>query len=1127
MAKRKADQAEPRYAQRHREAMAERSKERHAAAADIGEIPDVVNPARRASCEKNLELFLQTYFPYSTGLSPFSEDHRYVISRIQICLLEGGRYVNAVYRGFAKALALDTPIPTPTGWTTMGAINQGDVVFDESGRPCLVTLVTPTMGDRDCYRVSFDDGESVVCCGDHLWTVQDGYLRKTATLTTTELIRGIEHNGETKTNRKNRYSIPVTSSLQTNRSEEPWLISPYILGVWLGDGNTDTNHVTIGDTDAEATAALIRSEGETVSKCKAPLRYLVGAGGRGTSAQFAVRANVVAMIASGMSSQEIAEKTSLPYRSVCNVRYRGDRGSRQSLICRLRELGVLGNKHIPTAYLRASENDRWALLQGLMDTDGTVSKTGHCSYSTKLPILRDGVRELLWSLGIKNTAGMFVKDGRSYYQVRFTAYANRSCFRLSRKTARLRECQKTQLSRTRRIVSICPVESVPVRCIQVDSPSRLYLCGRAMIPTHNTTIAENSSIWAVLYGHRKFVPIFGSDSIAASQSIDSIKEELYDNDLLFEDFPEACFPIRALEGKYQRCGSQTYQGERTKIEWKADLIQLAHIPGAACSSAILTARGITAGLRGLKVKMPDGSNQRPDAVLLDDFQTDESAGSALQVSKTLATIRKAIVKLGGHRKGLAVIANGTVIYPDDAVSILLDDPAWQGKRIPMVKAWPACEPDCKTDHHVSACPMAHWLGKYKDLRSTYDESVLGDQHRAWRDATEYYRSNRSLMDRGAIVSWQTCYDKEHEISALQHAMNALIDDGAEAFASEYQNDPLKPKTQQSPVVGSELVKRLNNCPRGTVPEGASTLTAFVDVQQEVLFWLVAGWSANFDGHVIDYGTFPDQQRSFFSLNELRHPLSTLYPELGLEARLRAALEALSEDLLGRAFQLQAGDGYVRIDKLGIDTGYQAPTVQAFVSQSANRERLQATKGWASTAATVEMGAWKARSGERRSPTGDWIIQGPPKRLLLYDANSWKSFVSSRLKVPLGGHGALMLFGSSDRAHAMFADHVTAEFPRPKPGRGRMFDAWECHAGRDNHLWDCLVGAGVLASVLGASLPETKAAPKKRRQSLTEMYGQAKGVAVAESRPPETVGAVSAKKKLSLSDLYARNRGARR
>ena len=644
-----------------------------------------------------------------------------------------------------------------------------------------------------------------------------------------------------------------------------------------------------------------------------------------------------------------------------------------------------------------------------------------------------------------------------------------------------------------------------------------------------TTIAENSAIWAVLYGHRKFVPIFGADSIAASQSIDSIKEELYDNDLLMEDFPEACWPIRALEGKYQRCGSQTYQGERTKIEWKADLIQLAHIPGAACSSAILTARGITAGLRGLKVKMPDGSNQRPDAVLLDDFQTDESAGSALQVSKTLATIRKAIVKLGGHRRALSTIANGTVIYPDDAISVLLDDPAWQGKRIPMVKTWPACEPDCKADHHVQACPMAHWLGRYKDLRSTYDESLLGDQHRAWRDATAYYLERQELMDRGALVSWQTCFDKEHEVSALQHAMNALIDDGPEAFASEFQNDPLRPKTMQSPVVGSELVKRLNNVPRGTVPEGVSILTAFVDVQQEVLFWSVVGWSADFSGHVMDYGTFPDQQRPFFTLGELRHPLSSVFPGLGIEAQIRAGLESLTAELLGRAFPLQAGEGYLRLDKSGIDTGYQGSTVLAFVSQAASRERIQASKGWASTAATVEMGAWKTRAGERRSPTGDWIIQGPPKRLLMYDANAWKSFVSARLKSPLGSPGALMLFGSSDRAHAMFADHVTAEFPRPKQGRGRVFDAWECQPGRDNHLWDCLVGSAVVASTLGAALPETKAAPRKPRKSFSEMYGQSKGGTTISAKPTQDQGggAATKKKKLSLSDLYARNRGAKR
>ena len=70
-----------------------------------------------------------------------------------------------------KALALDTPLPTPTGWTTMGSVQVGDTLFDESGAPCRVTAATNVMLNRPCYSVRFSDGSSIIADADHLWAV--------------------------------------------------------------------------------------------------------------------------------------------------------------------------------------------------------------------------------------------------------------------------------------------------------------------------------------------------------------------------------------------------------------------------------------------------------------------------------------------------------------------------------------------------------------------------------------------------------------------------------------------------------------------------------------------------------------------------------------------------------------------------------------------------------------------------------------------------------------------------------------------------------------------------------------------------------------------------------------------
>jgi hypothetical protein len=160
-------------------------------------------------------------------------------------------------------------------------------------------------------------------------------------------------------------------------------------------------------------------------------------------------------------------------------------------------------KHIPPAYLRASIEQRLALLQGLMDTDGHIDPRGRCEFTTVLPRLADDFSELLYTLGIKHTVRQkeaFAvtagerRRGRTAHRFSFMVYNDRPVFCLTRKR-RLqasREGRRTTETERRRIVAVEPVPSVPVRCIQVDSPSRLYLAGRAIIPTHNTELVNNA-----------------------------------------------------------------------------------------------------------------------------------------------------------------------------------------------------------------------------------------------------------------------------------------------------------------------------------------------------------------------------------------------------------------------------------------------------------------------------------------------------------------------------------------------------------------------------------------------------------------------------------------------------------
>ena len=166
-------------------------------------------------------------------------------------------------------------------------------------------------------------------------------------------------------------------------------------------------------------------------------------------------------------------------------------------------------KHIPKEYLRASICDRFALLQGLMDSDGSCDlKKRSCEFSSTSKAIADGFAELISSLGFKAVMGEREPScsykgvkvfGNTSYRFSFIAYDNTPVFRLKRKLCRQpnKEGRRTSETLRRRIVSITPTPSVPVRCIQVNSPSNLYLAGKAFIPTHNTELLLVTMTWTV------------------------------------------------------------------------------------------------------------------------------------------------------------------------------------------------------------------------------------------------------------------------------------------------------------------------------------------------------------------------------------------------------------------------------------------------------------------------------------------------------------------------------------------------------------------------------------------------------------------------------------------------------
>ena len=331
-----------------------------------------------------------------------------------------------------KALALDTPIATPSGWTTMGELSVGDHVYGADGKPCTVTWVSPTWTGRDCYEITTRDGERIVADTAHEWVARVNPKRPFRTVESHVLARP----------RGKAMQIAGPAPLDGEDARLP--LDPYVMGVWLGDGHSAGPRLTTADQ-------------EVVNRIRA-----AGYPCRPTRARYGW--------------------TLVPEQC---------RSRRSPVRAALEEAGVLGDKRVPISYLRGSRKQRLALLQGLIDSDGYVTPKGQVEYCSTSRRLAEGVRELVYTLGAKAVIGeeratVNGRDCGPKYRVRF--YLDNAAH-IERKRSR---CRDSSVARVR-YVRARPVASVPTRCIEVDSPDHLFLAGRTMLPTHNST---RCAVWA-------------------------------------------------------------------------------------------------------------------------------------------------------------------------------------------------------------------------------------------------------------------------------------------------------------------------------------------------------------------------------------------------------------------------------------------------------------------------------------------------------------------------------------------------------------------------------------------------------------------------------------------------------
>lgn len=395
-------------------------------------------------------------------------------------LMSHSKFILADDMGLGKAEYVKNKVFTPNGRKEIGKLKIGDQVIGSDGKPYNVKGIFP-QGEKPLYRVTFNDGSSILCCDEHLWSVmtksQKNRKLEPITLSVKQLLDQnltITRKGKNQNDNKfykistfykekngdNKWCIPIAEPIEFyNNDNLP--IDPYFLGLLIGDGGIKSGSVTFSTIDEELINNIknVLSENLNIKKQKG---------------------------------------------DNCDYRIVDKRRQTNQLMDDLRQLELYGkssyDKFIPSIYKYSKIKDRLAILQGLMDTDGSYLKNkkngfGSIEFSTSSEQLANDVIEIVNSLGgitrkrsriPKYTYKGEQKLGKISYRINIKLPENMNPFRLERK--RQSYVSPTKYKPARYIKNIEFEKNDEAVCISVDSPDKLYVTEHAIV-THNTTSA--------------------------------------------------------------------------------------------------------------------------------------------------------------------------------------------------------------------------------------------------------------------------------------------------------------------------------------------------------------------------------------------------------------------------------------------------------------------------------------------------------------------------------------------------------------------------------------------------------------------------------------------------------------
>jgi hypothetical protein len=402
--------------------------------------------------EKKLNRVID-YSPYNSR--PPLEHQKIAIEK----LLANDKFILADDMGLGKAIQPQEPVLTPKGWKPIGELELGEEICDINGKTQYV-IGKYEHKNKKFYKVTFTDGEHILCCDEHLWAVNTPVRKKRGNEWITKTTQQLIDEGLTQSKSKNtKWFIPVLNSVYFEKRDVT--IDPYIMGLLLGDGCFSKNNVSLSTDDYEILSEMsgnLTLSGYTINR-------------RGYGYDYRIAKNVaISTMSDLLSEYGLWDKKSK-------------------------------TKFIPNEYLYNSEYVRMSILQGLMDTDGYVSKEGTLQFYSISKELCEGVKHLVWSLGgiaketikksPKHTHNGEVRFGQDCYVLTLNLPIHIIPFRLTRKIERLSKYKKYNPYRGIKSIEFHGYEDGV--CISVSSPERLYIT-KSFIVTHNTTSAVIASL---------------------------------------------------------------------------------------------------------------------------------------------------------------------------------------------------------------------------------------------------------------------------------------------------------------------------------------------------------------------------------------------------------------------------------------------------------------------------------------------------------------------------------------------------------------------------------------------------------------------------------------------------------